>query len=53
MRRDKLYAMNSNGVPFPICSIYTALVFQVEYEKQNYILCAETWYQLKHHFLIK
>ena len=50
IRRDKLYAMNSDGVPIPICSIYTALVFQVEYEKQNYILCAGTWYQVETSF---
>lgn len=50
IRRDKLYAMNSDGVSFPICSIYTALVFQLEYEKQNYILCAGTWYQVETSF---
>lgn len=44
IRRDKLYAMNSEGVPFAICSIYAALVFQTEYEGKNYIFCSGTWY---------
>jgi uncharacterized protein (TIGR04141 family) len=50
IRRDKLYAMNSDGVPFAICSIYAALVFQTEYEEKNYILCSGTWYYVETSF---
>lgn len=50
IRRDKLYAMNSDGVPFAICSIYAALVFQTEYEGKNYILCSGTWYYVETSF---
>lgn len=50
IRRDKLYAMNSDGVPSPICSIYTALVFQTESEGKNYILCSGTWYYVETSF---
>lgn len=50
IRRDKLYAMNSDGVPFAICSIYAALVFQTEYEGKNYILCSGTWYSVETSF---
>lgn len=38
------------GTSFAICSIYSALVFQTEYEGQNYILCAGTWYQVETSF---
>lgn len=50
IRRDKLYAMNAEGIPFPICSIYAALVFQTEYEGKNYILCSGTWYYVETSF---
>lgn len=50
IRRDKLYAMNSDGTPFSVCSIYAALVFQTEYEEKNYILCSGTWYQVETSF---
>lgn len=50
IRRDKLYAMNADGTPFPVCSVFSALVFQTEYESQNYILCAGTWYQVETSF---
>ena len=53
IRRDKLYAMNSDGVPFAVCSIYASLVFQTEYEGKNYIFCSGTWYQVETSFLIK
>ena len=42
--------MNVEGTSFAICSIYSALVFQTEYEGQNYILCAGTWYQVETSF---
>lgn len=50
IHRDKLYAMNSDGVPFAICSIYAALVFQTKYEGENYILCSGTWYYVETSF---
>lgn len=50
IHRDKLYAMNSDGVPFAICSIYAALVFQTKYEGKNYILCSGTWYYVETSF---
>lgn len=50
IHRDKLFAMNSDEVCFPICSIYTALVFQIEYENKNFILCSGTWYQVETSF---
>lgn len=50
IRRDKLYAMNSDGVPFSICSIYAALVFQTEYEGKSYIFCSGSWYQVETSF---
>lgn len=50
IRRDKLYAMNSDGIPFSVCSIYAAIVFQTEYEEKNYILCSGTWYQVETSF---
>lgn len=50
IKHDRLYAMNSDGTPFPICSIYSALTFQTEYENYNYILCASTWYKIDKSF---
>lgn len=50
VHRDKLYAMNSDGTPFPVCSIYTALVFQIEYEGKIYILSSGIWYQIEKSF---
>lgn len=50
IKRDKLYAMNSDGTPFAICSIYAAIVFQTEYENKNYILCSGSWYQVETSF---
>lgn len=41
---DKLYAMNADGVEFAICNIYTALIYQTEYNGENYILCSGSWY---------
>lgn len=53
IRRDKLYAMNSDGTPFSICSIYAALVFQTEYKGKNYIFCSGSWYQVETSFFNK
>lgn len=50
LRRDKLYAMNSDGTPFVVCSIYAALVFQTKYEEKNYILCSGVWYYVESSF---
>ncbi len=50
IRRDKLYAMTSEGSSFSICNIYSALVFQTEYEGENFILCAGTWYRVENSF---
>lgn len=50
IRRDKLFAMNADGTPFAICSIYAALVYQTEYDNKNYILCAGTWYHIETSF---
>ncbi len=50
IRRDKLYAMNADGIHFAICSIYAALVFQTEYEEKNYIFCSGSWYQVEPSF---
>ncbi len=50
MRRDKLYAMTSDGTPFAICSIYSALIFQTEYEEENYIFCSGSWYKVNTSF---
>lgn len=50
IHRDKLYAMTSDGIPFAVCSIYAALVFQTEYEGKNYILCSGTWYYVEASF---
>lgn len=50
IRNDKLYAMSFAEDPFPVCSIYAALVFQTKYEEKNYILCAGTWYYVESSF---
>jgi len=50
IRRDKLYAMTSDGIPFAICSIYAALVFQTEYEGKNFIFCSGAWYYVETSF---
>ncbi len=50
IKRDKLYAMTADGIVFTVSSIYTALVFQTEYEGKNYILCAGSWYQVETSF---
>ena len=50
LRRDKLYAMNFDGTPFAVCSIYAALVFQTKHEEKNYILCSGTWYYVESSF---
>lgn len=46
IKRDKLYGLTPDGTPFVICSVFSALVFQAEYEGKHYILCAGTWYQV-------
>lgn len=50
IRRDKLYGLTSDGIPFTISSIYSSLVFQTEHENKHYILCAGTWYQVDNSF---
>lgn len=50
IRRDRLLAMNSDEVPFTVCSIYSALVFQTKYNNYDYILCSGTWYQVEKNF---
>lgn len=44
LRRDKLYGLTADGIPFVISSIYSSLVFQTEYKSKHYILCSGTWY---------
>lgn len=46
IKRDKLYAMTVDEVPFAISSIYAALVFQAELCNVTYILCSGNWYQV-------
>lgn len=53
LHRDRLYAMNSDGTPFTICNIYSALTFQTEYEGKNYILCSASWYQVEKSFFTR
>ena len=46
IRRDKLMGITDFGIPFPICSIYAALTYQICYENENYILYAGKWYRV-------
>ncbi|MEG0752707.1 MAG: TIGR04141 family sporadically distributed protein, partial [Angelakisella sp.] len=50
IKRDKLLAMTVDEVPFAICSIYAAMVFQTELEGITYILCSGNWYQIDQSF---
>lgn len=50
VRRDKLYAINSDDTTFAICNIYSALIFQTEYKSKNYIFCSGSWYQVETSF---
>jgi uncharacterized protein (TIGR04141 family) len=50
IKRNKLYVVTADGVQFPICNIYNALVFQIEFEDKTYILCSGNWYQIDKSF---
>lgn len=53
LRTDKLHAMDAEGTKFPVCSIYSALVFQTELDEKHYILCSGSWYQIETSFFKK
>lgn len=51
MKRDKLYGLTIDDIPFVICNVYNALSFQTSFEGKNYILSSGTWYEIDKAFL--
>lgn len=50
MKRDKLLALNMLDEAYTICSVFTALVAQVELNNKTYILSDSNWYCIDDHF---
>lgn len=46
LRRDRLLSLNLDNEPISICSVYSALVAQIELEGRVYIVCDGRWYCL-------
>ena len=46
LKRDRLVSLNMNNEPITICSVYSAIVAQVELEGTVYICCDGRWYCL-------
>lgn len=50
LKRDRLLAQPADGDNFVICSVYSLIVFQVQYEDNTYVLCAGSWYLINKDF---
>ena len=50
IKHDRLMAIMGAGIPYPMCSIYNALTYQVSHEDKTFILCAGSWYQINQPF---
>lgn len=50
MKRDKLLALNLLDEAYTICSVFTALVAQVELNNKTYILSDSNWYCIDDQF---
>lgn len=50
MKRDKLLALNLHDESYTICSVFAALVAQVEFNNKTYILSDSNWYCIDDHF---
>lgn len=46
LKRDKVFAMMTDGSSYVISSIYSSIVFQVGFENHEYILCDGSWYKI-------
>lgn len=53
LKRDKLMVCNDDGTVFVASNVYSALVAQVEFEEQRYILCMGSWYLIQGSFFDK
>lgn len=50
IKSDKIFALDDNEESYVLCSLYSAMVTQIEYEHQLYILCNSCWYKVENDF---
>ena len=50
IRQDKIYAVNVNEDTYVVTSLYSALIAQIEYAGELYILCDSSWYKIENDF---
>lgn len=50
LKRDKLYALNSEDSIFVISNVFSALTAQIEYEDNIFILCDGRWFNIENNF---
>lgn len=50
LKQHKLYGLSSNDVPYVICNVFAALVAQVNYDSNTYILCNGRWFRIEKSF---
>ena len=53
IRRDKLFAIDFNGISNAICSVYNAIVWQCTHNNKTYILWSGAWYYIEANFFNK
>ena len=50
IKRDRLMIWSSDGQPFAICSVFSAIVCQLEFNNKTYIFNFGSWYQIDRDF---
>lgn len=53
VKGDRIFALNINDEFYPISSLYAALVAQIEYNNELYILCDSRWFKIENDFFKK
>lgn len=50
IKHDKVMVLNLNEEKYPISSVYAALVAQIKYQEELYILCNASWFKIETNF---
>ena len=53
LKRSKIWALDNNEVSFPLTSVYSSIVAQINYKNNLYVFCDTKWYKIEKSFLEK
>lgn len=50
LKRDKIKAVNDQGIHFSISSVYDGIVYELSHDDKRYLLCYGDWYEVDEDF---